>query len=213
MTTDALPGAGLRHDYEHSALTRNELAEKYQTTVKAITAQRVAEQWTARGNTTAALRAYAAQQMVRRLEADFGRADLTANSTSASAAKPAVTHSGGTLPHRRVLIRRLYDVVDAKLGEVETRIMTKAKLTGTDADRETREVGALIKTFEKLTELSDAPTKTTTRSATAASATTAANPDDSPDDTERLRQDLVERFARLRQHTVAGPTVSQPVPS
>jgi hypothetical protein len=120
------------------------------------------------------------------------------NDPTAPALKSATAQSGGAT-HRRALIRRLYNVLDAKLGEVEARIIARKKLSGADTEREARQLANLIKTFEKLTELSDAPIRS--------NKPTSATPDATEDDAERLRQDITQRFERLRQQQAPAASV------
>lgn len=102
----------------------------------------------------------------------------------------------GSDTHQIAIIKRLYDVTDAKLGAIEERIEKAAPLSRADADREAREIAGILKTIEKLKDLSDAFARTAAKSGeTSASAEATAA---LVDDAERLRQDLAERFERLK---------------
>lgn len=105
--------------------------------------------------------------------------------------------SSGSETHQLALVRRLYEVTDAKLSVIEQRIASGTPLKPADAEREAREIAAILKTIEKLKDLLDAFARTAAKSGE-------PKPGDTgsarafADDAERLRQDLAERFARLK---------------
>lgn len=97
-------------------------------------------------------------------------------------------------------------MTDAKLSAIENRIASAAPLKAADAERESREIASILKTIEKLKELLDAFARTNAKSGEPKPGTAAANAAASlADDAERLRQDLAERFARLKDSDTNSP--------
>jgi hypothetical protein len=191
----------IRRAYETSPETVAEIAIRFGVRAKDVSARAnvSGSGWQLRERGTAALAIANAKRAAKSLEATLP-AGITADPEPATSAQLKATNGGGTLTHRKAIIKRLYNVLDAKLTEVEARIALQKKLTGPDTERESRQLANLIKTFEKLTELSDAPAKTTKPNA--------AITDQGQDDAERLRQDLLERFARLQQQPTAASSAA-----
>lgn len=97
---------------------------------------------------------------------------------------------------RSQLISRLLRIIDRNLELLEMRIQTEDPGTAADRERETRAIGTLTRTIEKLTELqsqSDARTSSTKLSF--------GNSDE--DEAVRLRLEIAERILRLRGGSIS----------
>ncbi len=189
----------IRHAYETSAETVREIGIRFGIPHPEISRRANLKDsgWKLRERGIVALQLANAKRAAMRLEASVTPA---ASVVSPSPPSPKPHHISGGPTHRRAIIRRLYDVLDAKLTEIEARIADNTVLSDPAAEREARQLANLIKIFEKLTELSDAPAKITKTTATPVTAA-----DQNEDDAERFRQDLLERFARLQQQPPAAP--------
>ncbi len=202
----------IRVAYETTSETKKEIARRFGVSEDAIYRYAKKHDWILRPSGTAALLIAGAKRA----------AGITSTSTNdlapqpkASARKKATAKSkakttldiasptkprkeAGTDTHQLAIVKRLYDVTDAKLAVIESRIASGKRLVRIDADHEAREIAAILKTIEKLKELSDAFARTAaasggTKPGTASAATAALI-----GDAERLRQDLAERFERLK---------------
>lgn len=89
------------------------------------------------------------------------------------------------------LIMRLYNAIDSKLKRLEARMQTDQEITAADSERETRELGLMIRSFEKVTafatELEGQRGEPHGKSKGASG------------DAERLREEIAERLERLSQ--------------
>lgn len=97
---------------------------------------------------------------------------------------------------RASVANRLYRAIDTKLNRLEARMHSGETLSPADSERETRELGTMVRSFEKLTELaaeSDAPRG---QAAERRQLITA-------EDAERMRREIAERLERLAQGGVA----------
>jgi transposase len=96
--------------------------------------------------------------------------------------------------HRRNLVRRLYQVLDVKLKEIETRMQqvegeSAAPQSSADAERDVRSLTALARIYSKLVELDEAANRKGSGKAEAARS----------DDADQLRRDLALRLERLNR--------------
>jgi hypothetical protein len=97
---------------------------------------------------------------------------------------------------RRQMVRRLFEVLDTKLREIEER-MADARAEGTapqsaaDSERDARSLTALARLYAKLVELDDAA-KTAGEGSDKGAATRS-------DDADQLRRDLALRLERLNR--------------
>lgn len=200
---DAPNWAEIRHAFEHSLETVEVIARRYRVTSSQIAYRARARRWIARPSGAEALaiaRLKRSAGMRRPSHAEpLGPPEYKGRHSGNSGAKRG--GGAGSLPHRRVMIVRIYEVIETKLREIEGRLAGKRNLDTAAAERETREIGTLIKNFEKLTELSDAH---------AASAARHAAPAAAAHDAERLREDLVRRLERIRSDRRDRPPARQP---
>ena len=95
---------------------------------------------------------------------------------------------------RRQMVQRLFQVLDAKLTEIEERMAAgqsgEATATAADAERDARSLAALARLYAKLVELDEAA-KQGGRGSKEESAK------ETSEDADRLRQDLALRLERL----------------
>jgi hypothetical protein len=211
MTTpDAKVWAAIRQAYETSPETVRQLAARFRVSGGQIAYRRQRDGWTPRPSGIDSLRIVQAKRLAGLSgsptlpdanEPPINEPPLAEPEASDAAGRAArSTRIDGSITHQRAIIRRLYAVTDAKLAAIEDRIAAKDSLAGAAADREAREIAAILKTIEKLMELADA---------LARPARAAADGDPKPgsaarlaaagiaDDAERLRDDLAQRLARL----------------
>ncbi|MCH9806596.1 MAG: hypothetical protein K0U74_02585 [Alphaproteobacteria bacterium] len=87
------------------------------------------------------------------------------------------------------LIERLYDAIDAKLGRLENRWQDAEEISAAESERETRELGSMIRSFEKVAAFAktlqgriDKQRKTPVVDA---------------GDAERMREEIAQRLERL----------------
>jgi hypothetical protein len=96
----------------------------------------------------------------------------------------------------RDVIARLYRAIDDKLKQWEARMGSGKELSAAESERETRELGVMIRSFEKVTEFA---TEIENRRKTAAPEPISAA------DAERMRAEIAERLERLNAQGDAGP--------
>ena len=101
----------------------------------------------------------------------------------------------GLTVSREDLIPRLYAAIARNLTRLENRMTNNEAASGGGDERDTRAIGTLARTLEKVTEL-EAGTDHTTAAAPK-SGTATAKPD--LDEAERLRLELADRILKLRE--------------
>lgn len=207
MMPDAAVWEDIRVAYETTSETKKEIAARFGVSESAIYRYAKEHDWTLRPSGTAALLVAGAKRaagITSVLEPSATPTRKRTKTTSArrKSAKPLDIASqtkprrgAGTTTHQIAIIKRLYDVTDAKLSIIESRIASKTPLKPADAERESREIASILKTIEKLKELLDAFARTSAKSGEPKPGDTASA---FAGDAERLRQDLAERFARLK---------------
>lgn len=203
MPTDPPIWADVRHAFEHSPETVAVIARRYGVTRCQIIYRARARGWTPRPSGADSLRIATFKRALGlkppSVIEPLPPSPIPERSQFKQAGLEHKAAGGfGSRSHRAALIKRFYEIVDLKLAEVERRLKSDATLTQPEAERETREIGNLIKNFEKLTELTDAHAASSTRRTAAA--------DIGTDDAERLRQDLVQRLERIRLARRHRPT-------
>lgn len=109
----------------------------------------------------------------------------------------AMRHAGEAAKRRQParnaqqsVVRRLYRAIDTKLRKLEKRMQSGEALTAADSERETRELGTMIRSFEKVTEVAADIDRPQESAAAKAPLVTAA-------DAERMREEIAERLERL----------------
>jgi hypothetical protein len=98
----------------------------------------------------------------------------------------------GRTTGRSGLVSRLLKVVDQNLKLLEMRMETDEPGTAADRERETRAIGALTRTIEKLTELQSEAV-----AAPAKPAKTSSGTEIDETDADRLRLEIAERILRI----------------
>lgn len=207
MMPDAAVWEDIRVAYETTSETVVEIAARHGIHRSTILKHAKANAWTLRPSGTAGLLIIGAKRAAGITSSAAMLTELRSRSKTSrtrgkatappSPALPRRSRSkkstGGSETHQRAIIERIYDVTDAKLAAIESRIMSATVLKPADAERESREIASILKTIEKLKELSDAFARPSDgRSAGKPADAALAN------DAERLRQDLADRFARLK---------------
>lgn len=91
------------------------------------------------------------------------------------------------------IVKRLYNLLEAKMTEIETRMADAAgrPLSATEVERDTRSLNALARLYAKLAELDGAQEKRAAQTKKADNRKDGAHAD-------RLRRDLAGRLARLQ---------------
>ena len=93
---------------------------------------------------------------------------------------------------RAELAERLYRAIDAKLSRLEARMQSDDDLSAADSERETRELGSMIRSFEKVAAL--AGDEKPSRQGEPERA------DSGKRDAERMREEIARRLERLWAH-------------
>lgn len=114
---------------------------------------------------------------------------------SSETPKPAKRSENTERSH---LISRLLRIIDRNLELLEMRIQTEDPGSAADRERETRAIGMLTRTIEKLTELQSQSDDTKTSSAKVSSG---SHSDE--DEAVRLRLEIAERILRLRERNIS----------
>ena len=188
MPTDPPIWADVRHAFEHSPETVLVIARRYRVTPGQIRYR--ARGWTPRPSGAESLRIANLKRSIGIKPPSLIEPLPPSPIPERSSLEQKAVAGPGTRTHRGALIKRFYAIVDLKIAEVERRLKSDKSLEQPEAERETREIGALIKNFVQLTEISDAHA--------AASPSRASAADLAADDTQRLRHDLVQRLERIR---------------
>lgn len=87
------------------------------------------------------------------------------------------------------MVERLFDAMETKLSNIEHRIADGGDETSADSERTARSLGTLIRNLERLSEYERKLLKT--------AAASGGKTGGERDDTERRRQELAQRIARL----------------
>ncbi len=90
---------------------------------------------------------------------------------------------------RDQLIERLYKTIDAKLSRLEQRIDADHDITAAESERETRELGSMIRSFEKVAAFAKTLQGRTDKQR--------KSPVVDPGDAERMREEIAQRLERL----------------
>ena len=102
----------------------------------------------------------------------------------------AAREAGSASAARAVVVQRLYRAIDTKLKRLEARMRSGKSLSAADSERETRELGTMVRSFEKVTELAAEIDRSKSK-------TDASRSDVSAADAERMRREIAERIERL----------------
>lgn len=238
---DATVWEDIKRAYESSPETKLEIADRYGISLYDIDKRIRTGEFPKRVSGAAGLKFIAARRAIREATASGAiPQDLPSEAppaiarppdTTASAAAPpaapqalnqpspratksttTAANTGGTQPHRRAIIARLYRVIDARLVEIEQRFMQLQRPTAAEAEREGRDLATLIKNFEKLMELSadlarPADAAGLGRPARMPGTDAALAAQTLSDEAERFRRELADRLDRLRTNGAVGGAV------
>lgn len=97
--------------------------------------------------------------------------------------------------NKQMMIARLYKAIDENLKRLEARMGSDRDVSAADSERETRELGVMIRSFEKVTEFA---TEIENRRQSAAPERVNAA------DAERMRAEIAERLERLHAQGNSG---------
>ncbi len=117
---------------------------------------------------------------------------------SGAAGRPpeGLTESRRNRPvNKQMMIARLYKAIDQKLKKLEARMGSDRDISAADSERETRELGVMIRSFEKITEFA---TEIENRRQSSAPGRVSAA------DAERMRAEIAERLERLHAQGNTG---------
>ncbi len=101
----------------------------------------------------------------------------------------------GTYGQRRRMVARLFKTLEAKLSSLEERMASQGRGTSADADREAREISAIVRNFEKVAEADDKLKRRLKR----------RKPEAVAADSDRIRDEIAQRLARLKGSAGAAP--------
>ncbi len=204
MKHPELPWADIRSAYEQSTQTVEAIAASYGIRAREISENARLLGWTLRPRGTDALRLHQARRMIEAATVAGAIAPEAASAPLMTDVKARRPSSGGSETHRRAIIRRLYDVIDARLADMEARVATTNSLSAAEAERESRDLANLIKNFEKLMELSTALAKPANTDAAKPGSDAALAARALAAEAEQFRREIAERLDRLRSHGTPG---------
>ncbi|MEW5963382.1 MAG: hypothetical protein AB1749_07440 [Pseudomonadota bacterium] len=183
MAVDEAAWVEARRLYAAGDLTLAAIAGEIGVSVGQLRRRAKAEGWARGRSATANRRASAPARAGKRRTSDGRVAKRTVGRTSDDLPE------GGNV--RAAVVNRLYRAIDTKLKRLESRMQSGKTLTAADSERETRELGTMVRSFEKVTEL--AADLDRSRQPAAAS----RRGDLSAADAERMRREIAERLERL----------------
>jgi hypothetical protein len=94
---------------------------------------------------------------------------------------------------RMELVQRLYDVIDCNLSLLESRMSDHDPTDPAQPDRDTRALGTLVRSLEKLKDIEPGHDSSATTAPKAGRAPT------TPEEEDQLRMRIVERILKLRE--------------
>lgn len=183
MAVDEAAWVEARRLYAAGDLTLAAIAGEIGVSVGQLRRRVKAEGW-ARGRSAAANKRGSAPARAGKRRTSDGRvAKRPAGRTSDDLPE------GGNV--RAAVVNRLYRAIDTKLKLLESRMQSGKTLTAADSERETRELGTMVRSFEKVTELA------TDLDRSRQPAGASRRGDLSAADAERMRREIAERIERL----------------
>lgn len=132
----------------------------------------------------------------RRRELEVPNAEPSRKAGAARQQPDKPTPSGQDRPvNKQAMIARLYKAIDENLKRLEARMGSDREISVADSERETRELGVMIRSFEKVTEFA---TEIENRRQPAGREPV------STADAERMRAEIAERLERLNAQGNTG---------
>ena len=169
--------AAVRHDYENAVGSNPSIVEAHGTSLTSLFRKAREENW---------------------------RRKLSAESI---AKRKPWTKRGPTAREKKIQLKsRLLLAIERKLERIEDRLAHAIEMTAADSEREARELGQLIRNFEKLTTLDDQEKAALKAQKPAASARSKGATAETNNDADRWRQELAKRIERLRRQWPADGT-------
>ncbi len=183
----------VRRDYHDPALKTSQILEKYRITRHALDKHIKAECWTVRLSAT---------QLIAEKRAAMSAVELVSDPAFAPVAGVVAVVATRRTPvaQRRKILERLQNTIEKKLRLLEQRLdkqeaATADQLNSADFERDTRNIGLLIKNLGQLTEIAHGQRGKRISGAAAKSASIADSA--LADEADRFRRDLAERLQRL----------------
>ncbi|MBU1212970.1 MAG: hypothetical protein KJ587_17120 [Alphaproteobacteria bacterium] len=173
MSHDEAAWADIRCAYEKGEETVSQIAARLAVSAGAIYRRARRDGWARRSQ----------QQRNHRTKAATAKPCRTQTTTGDATRRPR--QDAASAPG---LITRLYNAMDAKLKRLEARMDSHEELTAAESERETRELGSMIRSFEKVTAFAavlEEREKPSKRKHVAAG------------DAERMREEITQRLGRL----------------
>ncbi len=159
----------IRRLYEEGTLSVGHIAEQHGVTTSALHKRRAAQGWP------------------KRSEAQ----------TQKQAGVPRKHARTGTKEGRKEIVERLYNILEQNLKLMEIRMESSGPGTAADRERDTRAIGSLTRTVEKITEL-DADTITSASAAPNSDNASVGSGIDAAE-ADRIRLELAQRILKLRE--------------
>lgn len=187
MAVDEAAWAEARRLYAAGDLTLGAIADAVAVSVGQLRRRAKAEGWV-RGRPGLAERTPSTLARTGNRKATTGRKRQLVGAGPADKGVDGHVETGNV---RASVVNRLYRAIDTKLKRLESRMQSGKTLTAADSERETRELGTMVRSFEKVTELAtDLERSRQPAGATRRGDLTAA-------DAERMRREIAERLERL----------------
>lgn len=166
--------AEIRRAYEDGPETVANLAARYAVSVRRIYSRAKAEDWLRRASQ----------------EPKSSKGRKAERPSAAERQETGIPKAQGRPRRvtRKAMIARLYRAIDDKLKQLEARMSSGSEISAAESERETRELGVMIRSFEKVTEFA---TEIENRRKTAAPERISAG------EAERMRNEIAERLERL----------------
>lgn len=178
--------AEIRRAYETGPETVARLAERYAVSARGIYRRAKEEGWRPRST-----RGPGPAKKKPGVNASAGEAG-----TRGLARARAESACRSRRPTKQAMIARLYKAIDDKLKRLEARMGSGREISAAESEREARELGVMIRNFEKVTEFA---TEIENRRKPAAPKRISAA------DAERMRAEIAERLERLTSQGNARP--------
>ena len=163
--------AAVRHDYENGLETTKNIVAAHGISMTTLLRRARTESWTR-----------------RRSDEDIQKSSIKRQRGPSAREK------------NKQLISRLLSAIERKLERIEGRLANAIEMTAADSEREARELGQLIRNFERLTTLDDQEKAGRARAGNGASVPKSKTVvSELNNDADRWRVELAQRIERLRR--------------
>lgn len=183
----------VRRDYHGTELKTSAILDKYRISRRALDKRIRAEGWTVRLSAAQLAAAKRAATVVSEPPADVG-------SVPVAVSVPLAATPRTPIAQRRKILLRLHSTIEKKLRLLEQRLDKQeadaaSNVNSADFERDTRNIGLLIRNLEQLTEIDHDQRGKRISGAAAKSASIADSA--LADEADRFRRELAERLQRL----------------